>query len=108
MNKSAENNRVHGPIAKLLPQTVENYYPVLTISTNTDNNRNLTKDSFIVLCFYDDIQKYRNYATLSTLDTLQNKTLKSMFGYKTIDIYIDIIKKHEEKEEFEEMISNIF
>jgi hypothetical protein len=46
-----ESRRVHGPIAKI---NVSHSKSVLTISTNTDIGKSLTRDSFIVLRFDGD------------------------------------------------------
>ena len=67
-------NLYNGPIARILlnmPQDgfkekSDTYYPVLTISTNTDIGRYLNHDSFIIIRF--DLEKNK----LSTFDSLTN------------------------------------
>jgi hypothetical protein len=51
-NKNFVNNRTDGSIARLLPlELSEDYFKVLTISTNSDKKRYLQSDSFILLRF---------------------------------------------------------
>lgn len=58
--------RVNGSIARILVNKNNNYYRVLTISTNTDNRRYLTSDSFALLRFdidYNNINNFNNCLT---------------------------------------------
>jgi hypothetical protein len=78
-NPKTYNNRSVGPIARLIPNnSMDDVFPVLTISTNTDNGRNLIADSFALLRF--DIKKdnIKDF-TRNTLSIIQNikETLKN-------------------------------
>jgi len=78
-NPKTYTNRSIGPIARLIPELIYgDLFPVLTISTNTDNGRNLNADSFALLRFdikEDNIEDF----TKNTLSIIQNikETLKN-------------------------------
>jgi hypothetical protein len=72
-------NRRSGPIARLISDkknTGTNYFPVLTISTNTDAGRDLNTDSFALLRFDIPIQEITNFKkySLSVINSIK-KTL---------------------------------
>lgn len=94
-------SRVVGPIARVIADK-DNYdvdfgnnvkiYPVLTISTNTDNGRYLNSDSFALLRFDiqpDDINKFdKNILSIlqNIKDILRNETInKDIIIKKNID-----------------------
>jgi hypothetical protein len=66
-------NRVNGPIARLIAdkKKYKDIFPVLTISTNTDNRRFLNSDSFALLKFNNNILDFtRN--TLSIINSIRD------------------------------------
>jgi hypothetical protein len=88
-------NRVHGPIARLIPNKdllIDNYFPVLTISTNTDAGRNLNSDSFVLLRFDIESDEINNFSIkkLSIIHTINN--ILSNANINKGDILIKIIK----------------
>jgi hypothetical protein len=105
-NKNMKNkNRFSGPIARLI-LNLESYtdiYPVLTISTNTDNGRYLNSDSFALLKFNinsSDIEIFdKNILTIlnSIKNTLKNENINKdniilnnlQTCKKILEIYID-------------------
>lgn len=66
-------NRVNGPIARLHAdkKSYTDIFPVLTISTNTDNRRYLNSDSFIVLKFNNNISDFTKN-TLSIINSIRD------------------------------------
>lgn len=80
-NKSLKKygNRVNGPIArlKLDKNNANNYFPVITISTNTDTRRYLNSDSFALLRF--DIEECEDKNFKGTLNSINkiNTVLKN-------------------------------
>lgn len=100
-NPKTYNNRANGPIARLIPvYHYSNIFPVLTISTNTDNGRNLNSDSFILLRFdikKDNIEDFtRN--TLSIMqnikETLKNKNInRNIIMKKNLETCLNIFRE---------------
>jgi len=78
-NTPSYGHRRNGPITRLLSDknnTNDKYFPVLTISTNTDAGRNLNTDSFALLRFdipQTEIENFNNYS-LNVIKTVK-KTL---------------------------------
>jgi hypothetical protein len=88
-------NRVHGPIARLVPNKdllIDNYFPVLTISTNTDAGRNLNSDSFALLRFDIESDEINNFSIkkLSIIYAINN--ILSNTDINKGDIFLKIIK----------------
>jgi hypothetical protein len=92
-------NRVYGPIARLMTNRnhYTEHYPVLTISTNTDNGRYLNADSFAVLRF--DISSIDDFSrnTLSIINSiksvLRNKNInKDILMVKHLKTILEIVK----------------
>ena len=88
-------NRVHGPIARLVPNKdllIDNYFPVLTISTNTDAGRNLNSDSFVLLRFDIESDEIDNFSIkkLSIIHTVNS--ILSNTNINKGDIFLKIIK----------------
>jgi hypothetical protein len=87
------NYRVHGPIAKLRLYhhfCTPDYYPVLTISTNTDIQRPLIADSFALLRFEnfngkDDAHQFENNA-LNIINSIRDVLKNSKIDKKSIII----------------------
>lgn len=64
-NTTTYDNRRNGPIARLIANKHAEYFPVLTISTNTDAGRDLNTDSFALLRFdipQTEIQNFNKYS----------------------------------------------
>lgn len=75
-NTPTYENRRNGPIARLIANKHDEYFPVLTISTNTDAGRDLNTDSFALLRFdipLTEIENFNKYS-LSVLKSIK-KTL---------------------------------
>jgi len=78
-NTPTYRHRRNGPIARLITNkdnTNKDYFPVLTISTNTDAGRDLNTDSFALLRFdipQTEIENFNNYS-LNVIKTVK-KTL---------------------------------
>lgn len=103
-NTPTYGNRRNGPIARLIPTNSDDkYFPVLTISTNTDAGRDLNTDSFALLRFdipqteIENFNKYSLSVLKSIKKTLLNKNinkgdiiLKNLINIKNILEKIDI------------------
>jgi hypothetical protein len=67
-------NRVHGPIVKI---NVSHLKSVLTISTNTDIGKSLTRDSFIVLRFDGDYVNSSQFEQYHNTFDIRNTSIHS-------------------------------
>jgi hypothetical protein len=95
-------HRKHGPIAKLRAHSYfcnDNIYPVLTISTNTDLNRDFDTDSFILLRFddYSSINFYDDSIGLNIINPIKKvlknpKINKESIIHTNLNIIIDILE----------------
>ena len=88
-------NRVHGPIARLVANKdllIDNYFPVLTISTNTDAGRNLNSDSFALLRFDIESDEIDNFSIKKLSIVHKINSILSNTNINKGDIFIKIIK----------------
>ncbi len=98
----AYGNRVEGPIARLKLNkdfaNINKYFPVLTISTNTDTRRYLNSDSFALLRF--DISEGEEHLFKNFLNSIKkinevlqsnNINMSSIF-INNLNIIIDMLK----------------
>lgn len=91
-NKNFVNNRTDGSISRLLPlELSEDYFKVLTISTNSDKKRYLQSDSFILLRFDIDerIDEFKN-----CLKPLEIKKLANLLNTHSSINKSDLLKKN--------------
>lgn len=91
-NKNFVNNRTDGSIARLLPLDLsDDYFKVLTISTNSDKKRYLQSDSFILLRFDidDRIDEFKN-----CLKPLEIKKLANLLNNHSSINKSDLLKKN--------------
>jgi len=94
-------NRVKGPIARLIADKKKyiDIFPVLTISTNTDNRRYLNSDSFALLKFNNnnsisDFTRDSLSIINSIRDVLKNKTNKGDILENKLNILKEIYGKY--------------
>jgi hypothetical protein len=91
-NQNFINNRTDGSIARLLPlELSEDYFKVLTISTNSDKKRYLQSDSFILLRFdiTERIDEFKN-----CLKSLEIKKLANLLNSNSSINKSDLLKKN--------------
>jgi len=78
------DKRVNGPIARVIAdkEGYDNIFPLLTISTNTDYNRSLTSDSFVLLRFDINIGEISEFTrhSLSLINSIHTLFANNKFN----------------------------